>query len=80
MIACNVGLFIGMFRIAISITQEAQRILNSINDEANANVDANQSNELKILLFEYIDAHAQSKILVKLMSIKPAPFIYFQSG
>lgn len=66
------GLFIGMFRIAISITQEAQRILNSINDEANANVDVNQSNELKILLFEYIDAHATIKKLSTIQNFSEA--------
>lgn len=60
-IACNVGLFIGMFRIAISVTKETQRILQSINDEANANTTANQSNKLKILLFEHIHAHTAIK-------------------
>lgn len=53
--ASTLGLGIGAFWFAVSATKEIRRILNSINDTAQA--DGNQSFELKVLFAEYIDAH-----------------------
>lgn len=58
-VACTLSLFIGVFWFVISAIEEFQHILSIINDKAQANVD--QSNELKILFREFIDAHGITK-------------------
>lgn len=60
-IACSFVLLFGVYRIVMSVTKEIKRILRSINKEAKTN--ENRSNELKILVFEYIDVHTGIKQL-----------------
>lgn len=60
--ACNIGLGIGAYWIAISTTKEIQRILRSIKYKIHAK--NNQSNdELKNLFSEFIEVHAVTKQL-----------------
>lgn len=60
-VACTLALGIGAYWFAKSITKEIQRIRHSINDAAQEN--QNQSNELKLLISEYIHLHASMKQL-----------------
>lgn len=54
-VASTLAYGIGSFWFGISTIEEIKRILYSINDEAQANV--HESNELKLLLSEFIDLH-----------------------
>lgn len=60
-IACTLSLRIAAFCFTISVIQEIHGTLNSINRETNANV--NESNELKLLLCEFIRLHVSVKQL-----------------
>lgn len=61
-VACIVAVGIGSFLFAISITKVFQSVLHdSINDKTDANTI--QSNEMMILLSEFIDAHGFAKQL-----------------
>lgn len=55
----------------LSIIKEIKRILRSINDKAHAS--ENQTNEIKMLLSEYIDAHSA----IKQLSIFQSDHFYF---
>lgn len=61
-IACTVTIGIGAFLFAMSVAEEIQSILHSINAEIQANENIS-SDELKTLFIEYIDVHANVKQL-----------------
>lgn len=67
-VACTLSLAIGGYWFAISATKEIQHTLHLINDAAQAN-DVCQSNELKLLIAEFIYAHGVVKKLSKKFKI-----------
>lgn len=59
--ASTLGLGIGTFWIAVSVTKELQRKLYSINDKAQSNGTQIQTNEMKVSFTQFIDAHVTIK-------------------
>lgn len=72
-VACTAALGIGAFWFAISATKEIKRFLRLINDGVKES--ETESNELKIMLSEYIHAHG----VVKQLSIKSLSAIKLRS-
>lgn len=66
-IACALALGIAAFCFTTAVTKELQRILRSINDEAQAN----EKGELKILFAEFIDTYTSIKQLSKNIQLSP---------
>lgn len=61
-IAATVGLSIGGYWFAVSVTNELQRMLRAINDKTRAKKE-NQLSEMKTLLSEFVDTHVAIKQL-----------------
>lgn len=60
-LSCTLSLAVGGYWLTISTTEEFQRIVSKLNDEAQKSV--YESNALKILFAEFIDLHATIKQL-----------------